>query len=158
MKNLILVLLATLALGCVSPMVKTLPELEKPKIEINLSIEISQFIQWANTEFPKIQKQLGLKGAPRVVFYTSLGTSLEKDGNFYSILGQYSHDDKTIHIFWRFYYKNTGLQNTLPLQELKYIFYHEVLHWFDHISGKPQAPADHNELFDKRMRALGWIK
>jgi hypothetical protein len=158
MKNLILAVLATLALGCTHPMVKSHPEQDKPEVQIDLAPEIKMFLGWANTEFPKIQKQLGVTGAPRIVFYTSLGQSIEKNGNFYSILGKYSYMDKTIHMYWRFYYRNSFFQTTQGLSDLKYTFYHEILHWYDHITGKPRAPADHNELFDKRMRALGWIK
>jgi hypothetical protein len=159
MKKLLLLVLTTLVLGCTStPMVNPIPEPEKPKITLDLSFEIAELIKWMNSEFPKIQKQLGVAGAPKIIFYTGLGETVYDADQFYNILGLYSYADKTIHIFWRFSYKNTLLEKSLPLEELKYTFYHEILHWYDHITGAPQAPRDHNEMFDKRMRALGWIK
>jgi len=158
MKNLILAVLATLALGCAHPMINSHPELTKPEIKVDLSPEIEAFLTWANAEFPKIQKQLGVTGAPRIVFYTSLGPTVERNGDYYTILGKYTYADKTIHMYWRFRYRSSFFQTTQMLDELKYTFYHEVLHWYDHITGKPQAPRDHNGLFDKRMRELGWVK
>ena len=158
MKKLLLLVLTTLALGCTTPMVHPLPEPEKPKIAVDLSFEIAELIKWMNLEFPKIQKQLGVENAPRVVFYTGLGQTVERDNLFFNILGKYTFADKTIHIFWRFPYRNTLLESSLPLAELKYTFYHEILHWYDHITGAPRAPIDHNEIIDKRMRALGWVK
>ena len=157
MKKLLLFVTMTLALGCTTPMVQPLPEPDKPKISIDLSFEIAEFVKWMNSEFPKIQNQLGITGAPRVIFYTGLGETREQDDLFFNILGKYTFSNKTIHIFWRFAYRNSLLEMSLPLAELKYTFYHEVLHWYDHITGQPQAPLDHNEMFDKRMRALGWI-
>ncbi len=157
MKKLLLFVLATLALGCTTPMVQHLPEPDRPKISIDLSFEIAELIKWMNSEFPKVQKQLGVDGAPKIIFYTGLGETIQESDQFYNILGLYTYADKTIHIFWRFAYKNTLLEKSLPLAELKYTFYHEILHWYDHITGAPQAPRDHNEMFDKRMRALGWI-
>jgi hypothetical protein len=158
MKKLLLLALATLALGCTTPMVQTVPEPDRPKISIDLSFEIAELVKWMNSEFPKIQKQLGVTGAPKIIFYTGLGETLQDNEQFYNILGLYTYANKTIHIFWRFAYKNTLLEKSLPLAELKYTFYHEILHWYDHITGAPQAPRDHNEMFDKRMKALGWIK
>ena len=158
MKKLLLLAVATLALGCTTPMVQTVPEPDRPKISIDLSFEIAELVKWMNSEFPKIQKQLGVTGAPKIIFYTGLGETLQDNEQFYNILGLYTYANKTIHIFWRFAYKNTLLEKSLPLAELKYTFYHEILHWYDHITGAPQAPRDHNEMFDKRMRALGWIK
>ena len=159
MKKLLLLVLTTLVLGCTTtPMVTPTPEPDKPKISLDLSFEIAELLKWMNAEFPKIQKQLGVESAPRIVFYTGIGDTVVRDDLFYNILGRYTFANKTIHIYWRFAYKNTILEKSLPLYELKYTFYHEILHWYDHITGAPQAPIDHNEMFDKRMRALGWIK
>ena len=159
MKKLLLLVLTTLVLGCTTtPMVNTTPEPTKPKITLDLSYEITELIKWMNSEFPKIQKQLGVATSPKIIFYTGLGETIQEYDQFYNILGLYTYADKTIHIFWRFAYKNTLLEKSLPLYELKYTFYHEILHWYDDITGAPRAPRDHNEIFDKRMRALGWIK
>jgi hypothetical protein len=153
--------LAALILGCTSPKVDILPtplpQLDPPKITISLSQEISQFISWMNEEFPKIKKQLNIEGSPRFIFYTGLGPSKQVGEKFFNVLGMYTYIDKTIHIFWRFSYNGTMLQVSLPLEELKYTFYHEILHWYDDIMGFPSAPKDHNEIFDKRIRALGWL-
>jgi hypothetical protein len=154
--------LAALVLGCASPKVEplpdTVPQLEPPQITITLSHEISQFISWMNQEFPRVKEQLNIEGSPRFVFYTGLGHSRQIGEKFFNILGMYTHADKTIHIFWRFSYNGTTLQVSLPLEELKYTFYHEILHWYDDIMGFPPAPEDHNEIFDKRIKALGWMK
>lgn len=147
-----------LTVGCATPPVTRVPENTPPKITINLSQEIAQFVKWMNSEFPKIRDQLGLTTSPRVIFYTGLGETRQQGDFFYNVLGKYTYADKTIHIFWRFPYRSTLLETSLPLAQLKYTFYHEVLHWYDHITGAPQAPIDHNEMFDKRLRALGWVK
>ena len=157
MRKLLLSVLLALTVGCASPSAKEAPIKPPTQVTIQISEEISDFIKWMNAEFPKIQKQLKITSSPKVVFYTGLGETRESENRFYNILGLYTYSNKTIHIFWRFTYRNTLLEISLPLEQLKYTFYHEVLHWYDHITGAPSAPIDHNEIFDKRLRALGWV-
>ena len=51
------------------------------------------------------------------------------------------------------------------LTDVKQTFYHEFLHWYDAVTdqkfwkdqGLDECPQDHNDLFDMRIKNLGWV-
>lgn len=66
---------------------------------------------------------------------------------------QFDPDKKQIHIWC--YGMDSFLPTILSFDHLKHAFYHEYLHAIDN-SNDIKAPADHNDLFDKRIKELGW--
>jgi hypothetical protein len=69
------------------------------------------------------------------------------------ILGYYTYETKVITIFgW-----GPPYGAWFSEAELRYTILHEILHHWDDYAGKPKAGVIHNEAFDARLKALGWI-
>ena len=68
------------------------------------------------------------------------------------LLGLYTHDDATIHV-WMY---KPGKEELQDLKRLKQTWKHEYLHFMDDMNGIPGPEGSHNKEFDARITLMGW--
>lgn len=118
---------------------------------------IEDFVAWLGTTVPQISKQLGVDPVKSVRVYVDTTPIVVYDDKPFAIYGYYDREKKEIKIWTRLLLDPiTNYYTDISLEVLKGVFYHEYLHYYDHVTGAPAAPTDHNALFDERIKQLGW--
>lgn len=158
MRYAILVCL-TLLVTCstVEPTVASVQQLPAPttqptiesKVRMSVPITAIELKEWIDKRLPECCAQLGIPLPEAIVFeFGPPKTTIDEQGFRGYLLGDYLN--KTIRIFLR-----NGYLQLNDMKSLKNTFYHELLHWWDANTGKTY-PEDHNAIFDKRIKDLGW--
>lgn len=118
-------------------------------VDIYAGIDLEGLISYINKRAIECCAQLGIPLPDKVIIYLWRGQLTEfPDGSKAWIEGFYSNKRITL-------YTRDGLCRPFSFKEVIHNFYHELLHHDDFIKGKI-APQEHNDLFDKRIKELGW--
>lgn len=130
------------------PTPTTQPVIES-KVRMSVPFTAIELKEWIDKRLPECCAQLGIPLPEAIVFeFGPPKTTIDEQGFRGYLLGDYLN--KTIRIFLR-----NGYLQLNDMATLKNTFYHELLHWWDANTGKP-FPEDHNEIFNKRIKELGW--
>lgn len=138
---------------------KTHQPSEKPlTVEIKSSDLSEEVAIWVATEFPKRCKELGIPLPLKVtIFDVESPTVYTTEGVFIGwINGVYYYNTEVIQIWIRFPAESVYVSQKKLWKEIKHTLYHELLHHYDNQKGI-KCPDDHNDLFTKRIKALGWL-
>lgn len=112
---------------------------------------VDQFLEWVGPRSKELAAQLNITEPKtiRVGCLPPLITGSNESGVIY-ICGYYISELQMI-VVWVLGPHN----NCLSFEEMKQTFYHEYLHHLDFLQGV-DYPADHNLLFERRIRDYGW--
>jgi hypothetical protein len=144
-----------LSLALSSPQEQAVPttttiQLVPPKL-------LEEFVLWTEKRSKEIATELGIPPIKVITIYVDTTPVYTLDSQVMLVYGFYNKEEQRLSIWTRI---PLGLPYPayadIPLEELKGVFYHEYLHHFDHVKGNPPAPADHNDIFKKRIEELGW--
>lgn len=157
MKKLLLLGLVAL-LSCATPTTTydeptSSGEGPKTKVEIRIPTVTGKLANFIKEELPKYCEQLGVPVPPKVILKFTDQRILRVSASGVSyVAGQYQYEGKVITIWIDNPY---GVPQSW--YDLKHTLLHELLHYFDDVTGAERAPADHNGLFHQRMKDLGWF-
>lgn len=132
---------------------------DTPKSETIVEHVVPQSVglitKWVKEKLPNYCKQIDVPLPPKIELKSTQGfiTHWDGFGGFGYVAGLYHPLDDRITIWI-----DNPLGEEIPFEALRDTILHELLHYHDDIKDLPVSPMDHDAIFNKRMRDLGWIK
>ena len=158
MKILRLLLVVSLFFGCATQPKKhnTLPKAQSTNVTLVVTSNLTELQKWVILMSKKCAEHLKVAQPPSIQLHYTPSPSYE-DGSY--ILGYFIPKTNEIVIWLR---HPQGWDYNLD--QVKRTFFHEFLHWFDFSTGDKfwkdqgleKCPKDHNSIFEKRLKDLGW--
>lgn len=157
--------------SCLSPQAISKPGLtfkDRPTTEISLAGDpvAEKLRAWIIGEYTKRCKEQNVPMPKKIVIHSSPAPVIEDEFGITAgyLLGLYKTRQHEIHIWTQCppsaWYPAAVYFNDIPWfswEMVKNTAMHELLHHADNMKGLPIAMQDHNAIFDKRLKDLGWI-